>query len=406
MINKELYNLSIELHSLTIFKSLKSNDVILSLMKYLDMKEDNDDVDVGDLVELYSDFVSGLFNLGDGNLANYIKTIALDDENVYIKAVGCNKKISKSMQASLDRELDILQKVASLTPEKLREGLDWSEFLPLWDVDEIDLKKEYSERLQNITKFGYGMYAKYHMFYIDNSAQIIPVKNPDTITLNDLVDYKKEQKIILDNTKALLSGKPAANVLLTGDAGTGKSSTIKAICNELYKDGLRILEVRKDQLREIPALLDELTLNPLKFIIFIDDLSFQKDDDNFSALKAVLEGSVSAKSNNVAIYATSNRRHIVKEKFSDRDGDDVHVNDTMQEAISLSARFGIQITFSKPDKKTYLEIVKHLADQNNITYDLEKLNDEAERFALSKGGRSARAAKQLIDLILSNSINV
>ncbi len=404
MTNKELYNLSIELHSLTIFKSLKDNEVITTLMEYLDTKEGKKGEDVGKLVELYSEFVSGLFNLGDGNLATYIKTIVLDDENVYIKAVGNKKNVSKSMQASLDRELDILQKVASLTPEKLRQGLEWEDFLPIWDVEEINLKDEYNQRLQNINKFGYGMYAKYHMFYIDGDNQIVPVKNPDDITLDDLIDYKKEQKIILDNTTALLQGKPAANVLLTGDAGTGKSSTIKAVGNELYKEGLRILEVRKEQLREIPAILDELTLNPLKFIIFIDDLSFQKDDDNFSALKAILEGSVSAKSKNVVIYATSNRRHIVKEKFSDRDGDDVHVNDTLQEAISLSQRFGIQITFSKPDKKTYYEIVKHLADQNRIKYDTEKLLEEAEKFALSRGGRSARAARQLIDLALSGNI--
>ena len=404
MTNKELYDLSIKLHSLTIFKSLKDNDVISTLMKYLDVKESSEIENVGKLVELYSEFVSGLFAQGDGNLANYIKTIVLDDENVYVKLVGLKKNISKSMKTCLDRELDILQKVATLTPEKLREGLDWEDFLPGWDIEEINLKEDYFNRMENISKFGYGMYAKYHMFYIDNSAQIVPVKNPDPILLSDLIDYKNEQQIILDNTQALLNDKPASNVLLTGDAGTGKSSTIKAICNELYKEGLRILEVRKEQLREIPAILDELTINPLKFIIFIDDLSFQKDDDNYSALKAILEGSVSAKSKNVVIYATSNRRHLIKEKFSDREGDDIHANDTMQESISLSERFGIQITFSKPDKKTYLEIVKHLADQNGITYNIDILNKEAEKFALSRGGRSARAAKQLIDLALSGTI--
>ncbi len=319
MINKELYNLSIELHTLTIFKSLKDNEVVTSLMKYLDSKEAKEEANVGKLVELYSDFVSGLYNFGDGNLANYIKTIVLDDENIYIKSVGSKKNISKSMQGAIDRELDVLQKVASLSSVKLRDGLNWDEYLPSWEEEKIDLKKEYSKRLENIGKIGYGMYAKYHMFYIDGNNQIVPVKNPDDITLDSLIAYEKEQKIILDNTKALLNGKPAANVLLTGDAGTGKSSTIKAIGNNLYKEGLRILEVRKEQLREIPAILDELTLNPLKFIIFIDDLSFQKDDDNYSALKAILEGSVSAKSQNVVIYATSNRRHIVKEKFSDKD---------------------------------------------------------------------------------------
>ena len=225
--------------------------------------------------------------------------------------------------------------------------------------------------------------------------------NPDKIRLSSLIDYKREQQIILDNTMALLSGKPAANILLTGDAGTGKSSTVKAVVNELSHLGLRILEVRKEQLHSIPAILDELNSNPLKFILFIDDLSFQKDDDNFSALKAILEGSVSARSRNVVIYATSNRRHLVKESFSNRDGDDVHRNDTMQEMLSLSERFGIQITFQKPDKRTYLDIVRHLAKDRGVEMPVEELEAQAERFALGRGGRSARAATQFIDSLLA-----
>ena len=205
----------------------------------------------------------------------------------------------------------------------------------------------------------------------------------------------------MDNTKALLDGKPAANILLTGDAGTGKSSTVKAIANELFNEGLRVVEVRKDQLFSIPKVLDELSGNPLKFVLFIDDLSFQNDDDNFNTLKAVLEGSVTAKSNNVVIYATSNRRHIIKEKFSDREGDDIHRNDTMQELVSLSERFGIHITFSKPDKATFLHIVHHLADENGITMPSAELELLAERFALERGGRSARLARQFIDNLLS-----
>ena len=134
----------------------------------------------------------------------------------------------------------------------------------------------------------------------------------------------------------------------------------------MFGEGLRIIEVRKDQLRAIPKILDSLADNPLKFVLFIDDLSFLKDDDNFNALKAVLEGSVSAKSENVVIYATSNRRHIIKEKFSDREGDDIHRNDTMQELLSLSERFGIHVTFSKPDKQTFLHIVHHLARESGI----------------------------------------
>lgn len=235
------------------------------------------------------------------------------------------------------------------------------------------------------------------MFYVDKHDRIVPVRNPDRIELSQLVDYQREQQIIIDNTKALLAGKPAANILLTGDAGTGKSSTVKAVANALWTDGLRLIEVRKDQLRAIPKILDELSENPLKFVLFIDDLSFLKDDDNFNALKAVLEGSVTAKSPNVVIYATSNRRHIIKEKFSDREGDDVHRNDTMQELISLSERFGIHVSFSKPNKQTYLHIVHHLAKAYGLDLTEQELDAQAERFALERGGRSARLARQFVD---------
>ena len=190
--------------------------------------------------------------------------------------------------------------------------------------------------------------------------------------------------------------------MLTGDAGTGKSSTVKAVVNAFYNDGLRIIEVRKDQLASIPKVLDELSQNPLKFILFIDDLSFLSDDDNFNGLKAVLEGSVSARSKNVVVYATSNRRHIIREKFSDRDSDDeVHRNDAMQEMISLSDRFGLHISFNKPDKKTYLDIVLNLAQKSGVSMPQGELCAQAERFALERGGRSARLARQFIDSILA-----
>ena len=273
--------------------------------------------------------------------------------------------------------------------------------MPEFTTTKLSLKETYLHRAENIDKYGYGIYAKFNMFSVDEAGNIVPVRHSDKTELSNLVDYESERKVIIDNTKALLDGKPAANILLTGDAGTGKSSTVKAVANALWKDGLRIVEVRKDQLRAIPKILDELSSNPLKFVLFIDDLSFLKDDDNFNALKAVLEGSVTAKSNNVVIYATSNRRHIIKEKFSDREGDDVHRNDTMQELVSLSERFGIHVTFSKPNKETFLHIVHHLAEENGIDIPKDEIKLLAERFALERGGRSARLAKQFIDGLLS-----
>ena len=293
-----------------------------------------------------------------------------------------------------------MQMIAEMTSLQVKDKIAYDGFLPDWDNTYYDFKKEYLNRIDNIERYGYGIYAKYYMFIVKDS-RIVPVKYPDEVKLSQLIGYEKQRQLVIDNTLALINGKPASNVLLSGDAGTGKSSSVKAIANEFRDKGLRIIEIRKDQLREIPEIIDGLSKNPLKFILFIDDLSFAKDDDNFGALKAILEGSVSARANNIVIYATSNRRHLVKESFADRDGDDVHRNDTVQELISLSERFGLRITFSKPNKYEYLEIVKGLAKLNSLDMSEEELEKEAERFAVGRSGRSARAAKQFIDKMIA-----
>ncbi len=399
MINTK--ELSTKLHTMSVLRSLLSDSVISALLNCLDLPKS---ADLKDKAGTYSAFVSALYEAGTDNLSTYIQKIVNESENVYVKAKGRGENPSQLIKSSLCADLMALRAVSDLTPSALKLHMGISTDLPIWANEAIDIEDDYLSRLDNIEKYGYGIYAKYKMFYIGEDYSITPVQNSDDIALEDLIDYKREQKIIMDNTLALLSGKPAANILLTGDAGTGKSSTIKAIGNALGGEGLRIIEVRKEQLRVLPQILDTLTQNPLKFILFIDDLSFTSSDDNFSALKAILEGSVSAKSNNVAIYATGNRRHLVKESFSDREGDDVHFNDTMQEILSLSERFGIQLTFSRPDKKTYLDIVHSLADKNGIKYTAEKLDALAERFVLKRSTRSARAAKQFVEGILSGAI--
>lgn len=390
-----MQELSLRIHSVSVLRDLLHDPVIKALVRFLDLSEN---AEVSEKVDAYSEFVHSLYGAGTENLSEYVERIINESENVYIKTCGRGEVPSEVLSRSFFEDLKTFNAIASLTPEEL--GLKY-DFLPGWTAESADIGAKYSDRIENIGKYGYGIYAKYKMFCVGEDYSILPVQNPDSIRLCDLVDYEREQKIILDNTKALLDGRPAANILLTGDAGTGKSSTIKAVVNELYDRGLRIIEIRKAQFRGIPKILDELTDNPLKFILFIDDLSFSSGDDSFSALKAILEGSVSAKSGNVVIYATSNRRHLVKEKFSDREGDDVHFNDTMQEILSLSERFGIQLTFQRPDKATYLHIVHSLAQKKGISYDEVKIDAAAERFALKRGTRSARAAQQFVDNLVA-----
>lgn len=391
-----LQELHYRLNSLVIFRDVMNCRTIQSLERLLESLEDNDTLKQ---LKAYSDFVSNLYR-HHNDLSSYILTLILEDENIYMIRTAHRLEISQKMKECLFSELESLQMIAEMTSLQVKDKIAYDGFLPDWDNTYYDFKKEYLNRIDNIERYGYGIYAKYYMFIVKDS-RIVPVKYPDEVKLSQLIGYEKQRQLVIDNTLALINGKPASNVLLSGDAGTGKSSSVKAIANEFRDKGLRIIDIRKDQLREIPEIIDGLSKNPLKFILFIDDLSFAKDDDNFGALKAILEGSVSARANNIVIYATSNRRHLVKESFADRDGDDVHRNDTVQELISLSERFGLRITFSKPNKYEYLEIVKGLAKLNSLDMSEEELEKEAERFAVGRSGRSARAAKQFIDKMIA-----
>ena len=403
MSNEFIKNLSVELHSLTVFRALLNNEVIKSLLKFFDISREGC---IREKVDAYSECIAKLYAAGYDSIGAYIRDAVNNDENVYTVGMGAGREIPRKIRESTDRELSVLQKIANLKPDDLTDFIGSDCALSGWTAEETDIKKSYSYHTQNIGRYGYGMYEKYRMFYIDNASEIVPVVNPDTVRLCELKKYEYERNIVLNNTKALVEGKPAANILLSGDAGTGKSSTIKAVVNELADEGLRIIEVRKEQLHIIPSILDELTLNPLKFILFTDDLTFGGEDDNFNALKAILEGSVSAKSQNVVVYATSNRRHLVKETFSDRQGDDIHLNDTMQQTISLSDRFGIHLTFNRPNKAEYLDIVRHIAEDYGIKYESEKFDVAAERFALAGGMRSARKAKQFVEGIVAGTIKI
>lgn len=356
-----------------------------------------------DFLNSYGWFISELY-AENVNLSEYILKKVLEDENFYIAGKAAGKDFDPLIEEAVENELKIFQELSQVTSEDIKKDIGYDGFLPSWRTSEIDFVREYRNRIENIGKYGYGMYSKYSMFIV-RDGKATPVKHPDTQKLSELYGYERERKAVIDNTLALINGKPAQNVLLYGDAGTGKSSTVKALVNEYASQGLRLIEVTKEQLRDIPHIIDSISKNPLKFILFIDDLSFSSGDDCFGALKATLEGSVSARADNIAIYATSNRRHLVKESFSDREGDDIHRNDTIQELISLSARFGLTVNFSKPDKKAYINIVTELAKKNGIEMDENELSVKAEAFALRGSGRSARTARQFVNQLLNDKKN-
>ena len=366
-------------------------------------------------IQSYGEFCGALYKAG-GDLSGHIKTLVMEDENAYVRMTAAGEKQGAAMSDAVAVELYNLQAAADLTSEEVQEAIlshleeDSMISLPGWENTKCDLGFEYFERMKNIHKTGYGMYARYHAFTVKD-GKLTPVRHPDPQTLDQLYGYERERELIIKNTEALLAGRGASNILLYGDAGTGKSSTVKAIVNEYAKDGLRLVEVRKEQLHMIPDIIEELSDSPLKFILFIDDLSFSKNDDNFSALKAILEGSISASGDNVAVYATSTRRHLVKESMKDRDGDELYANDALQEVGSLSARFGLTITYQNPKKDDYLAIVDELAKDAGFlgedgivtcpagTMTLEEMHTKAMALTIRGNSRSPRTAKQFVELL-------
>lgn len=249
-----------------------------------------------------------------------------------------------------------------------------------------------------------GLFKAFRVGHDDNDKPVItPVISVEHKYLKDLIGYDIQKKKITDNTEAFLAGSKANNVLLFGDSGTGKSSCIKAILNEYYDDGLRMIEIYKHQFKDLSAIINQVKDRNYKFIIYMDDLSFEEFEIEYKFLKAVIEGGLEKRPDNVLIYATSNRRHLVREKYSDKEerDDDLHTRDTVAEKLSLSARFGVSVYFGSPDKKLFNEIVKGLAQKNNIKVDENTLLMEANKWELSHGGLSGRTAEQFISYMVS-----
>ena len=389
----DLHYMDQRLRSLVIFRELLMDPVIAGFEAVLAMADEDD----GDaFATVCAEFESSLFENTE-SWTDYLCNAVLQSENVCVRRKA-HGELSPVLADSLQRELALLNELAGLTLEEILAGMENApDFFAAWTTHPCDLPGEYARRMNEVSVKGYGMFARYHVFVVED-GQLVPVKHPDPQRLSELPGYEKEREKVIANTEALLEGRPANNVLLYGDAGTGKSSAIKAIANEYAPRGLRLVEVKKNQLFQIPDLMDQLASNPLKFILFIDDLSFTTNDDNFAALKAILEGSVGGRAGNIAVYATSNRRHLIKETLEDRSGSDIHESDTRQELMSLAARFGLTVTFGQPDKSRFVQIVSDLAAQYGVGEDPEKLIVKAEAFAIRAGGRSPRVAKQFIEL--------
>lgn len=389
--------------SLIIFRNLLEDPILKDFLILLkeDLAPDPDDRT--GIRTSYAGFLARLFPQ-TVNFSDYLLRRILEDDNFFVRAKAEGKALPGFLEESLLRELDALQKLSRIRPDELPVVQQEPDLFPPYETGHLDFQQAYSDYMKNITGTGYGIYRQYGFFHYGPGG-LIPVGYPDSQKLSDLIGYQRQRDLVIRNTEALMEGKTAANILLYGDAGTGKSSTVKAIANEYRDRGLRLVEINKHQLHLLPEIMDLLPSSHLFFIIFVDDLSFTKNDDDFSMLKAVLEGGATAVKKNVVIYATTNRRHLVKESLKDRAQEELFINDSLQETMSLSARFGLFITFERPDKDSYLEIVHHLATERGLPLKGRELEKKAEAHALLCGGRSPRAARQFIDL-MANEIEL
>lgn len=405
----EIKTLQFRLSALSVYHGLLKTELIAALRDLLGAMNQPPD----EFASRWGQFFSAL-SAEDSraeSLSDAIYNKAVYDDNVFTRAaaggeaVDCDSgeawSAGRTMEA-VRMDLTTLRDLSRLTPEAViaayprREefGDDPFAILPRWNSGSAEITTD------GIIKFhmanGCGEYARYIAF-VRRSGRSVPIPNPDIISLDSLKGYESVRQPVIDNTIAFLDGLPANNCLLYGDRGTGKSSTVKALLGEYCDRGLRMIELPKQYLAEYPVIVQEIAGLPLKFIIFIDDLSFQAEDENYAALKGVLEGGIASRPSNALIYATTNRRHMLNETFSARKGDELHAADTIQESLSLSDRFGVQVTFLAPDRTNYFRIVHALAKERRLKIDPLELEMAAERWAIAKGGRSPRTAVQFID---------
>lgn len=402
-----------EINSLTIYKKI-TEDKVVKIIKSLCSLRDKEN----DIARLIHILVTNAEEKGfKGNLLrNHIINLFLTDENIFSLYCENNKQVKGTSLYNLAlSDLKIMLDVANFDismfagknsdlilnyiPVNKSEN-DLMDYLNCMSSAEnlLDMFISYYNRT------GCGNISLYKVFKFDRKKGLKGIKNPDPSTFDDIIGYEEQRKTLINNTEAFMKGYQANNVLLVGARGTGKSTSVKALANKYYEDGLRIIEITKEQIIDIPQLLSMLKKRGHRFIIFIDDLSFDEQEIQYKYMKSLLEGGAESKPENVLYYATSNRRHLIQEKWSDRqrgsDEAEIHTQDTMNEKLSLADRFGITITFPKPTPQQYISIVKGLAKRSKLNIPDDMLEKEAMKWEISQKGMSGRTAKQFITNML------
>lgn len=427
-----------DIAKLVLYRNLGENSI---LMKLSGIFEDFDrgDCPNAELVARIYDQIKRLLDLAtdygfDTNLwHNYLAFILITNENSFSmtsEKVGAN---DGTVNYFAKNDFKIFKKLFDFDFSEIEEALDIDCFTIVNNYKAISKKermynKNVSTKVQDISRaiegakdendifkivtdfykaYGVGMFGLNKAFRIvhptNGDMQFVPINNTEDVRLDDLIGYEIQKQKIVENTEAFVAGRKANNALLFGDSGTGKSTTIKAIINEYYDQGLRMIEIYKHQFQDLSQVISQIKNRNYRFIIYMDDLSFEEFETEYKYLKAVIEGGLEIKPDNVLIYATSNRRHLIRETWTDRtdleNNNGMHKSDTMQEKLSLVNRFGVTINYSKPSQKEYFQIVVGLAEKNGIHMTEEELCAEANKWELSHGGISGRTAQQFINYL-------
>ena len=416
-LNKNNYKSSLKAaEKLILFKKIRSDRLILKLKNHLEGSK----YSKSELSEIIYQFLELSIEQGiTGDLwQNYLKKLIIDSKNIFtIKAEKDLVNRQSSLYQTALHDIKILNSLFELKFSDLLESLDINNlaYLREFKISGSELnqynqeiysgifnydsaKKNLEELITFYKNYGSGILNKSRAFYWQHNNLKI-VNNPDPITFSDLFSYQREKNKLIENTESFLKGYRAHNVLLYGDSGTGKSSSVKALLNKYYQSGLRLIEINSSQIKELPAILSYLNNRGLNYIIFMDDLSFEEFETDYKYLKAIMEGGIESKPANVLFYATSNRRHLVREKWQDRESE-VHENDILNEKLSLSERFGLTLMFNNPSQQEYLKIVKELAAKEGLELEKKTLQQKALEWSRWNNGRSGRSARQFINQLL------
>ncbi|QZZ23030.1 ATP-binding protein [Leptothermofonsia sichuanensis E412] len=410
--------------SLLIYQSVlkgTAGQAFLELLQAIRYAERNVAAESLDCLQAYGRWFRALAD-GQQSWQDYLLQEILWDDNPFTRQVQQDNldQLPAALVTAVQHDLRILQQLYECSGELLSQWVKAASHLPVapiaWNYENLPELNEPRSGLENADdwggglealatyyqRYGAGLFGKYRALRW-RADGFEGIAYPDPVQIADLEGYEPQKQALLKNTECLLRGYPALNVLLYGSRGSGKSSLVKGLLHKYGSSPLRLIEVAKSDLKDLPAIAECLRNRPQKFILFVDDLSFEEDEDAFKALKVVLEGSVTARPQNLVVYATSNRRHLIREFFDDRprprDSEEVHAWDTVQEKLSFSDRFGLTLTFEPADQKTYLKIVRHLATQAGISLEAEDLEYRALQWATRHNGRSGRTARQFVDYL-------